>query len=122
VALFRILGLLYIYLYLLYLALGFDFNAGIIYNRIRKMEPLAKYKEKLEDLTKSAKNIADKQASKQLLKMLDSCWHLLTEINREAVTCRRIKRDTLDFINLKFKLDQYITDIEYWLTIAQLTY
>lgn len=86
------------------------------------MDSLAKYKEKLEDLTKSAKNIADKQASKQLLKMLDSCWYLLTDINREAVICRRVKRETPDFINFKLKLDQYITDIEYWLTIAQLTY
>jgi len=86
------------------------------------MNSYAEYREKLENLTKLAKSIANREASSQLLKMLNSSYSILNDINQESVTCRRLRRETPDFINLKNKLDQYIKDVEYWLTIAQLTY
>lgn len=86
------------------------------------MNSYAEYQEKLEELTKLAKSVANREASSQLLRMLNSSYSILNDINQESVTCRRLRRETPDFINLKNKLDQYIKDVEYWLTIAQLTY
>lgn len=86
------------------------------------MNSYVEYRQKLEDLTKLALLVSNREASDQLLKMLKSGYNVLKDINQELVTCRRLRRETPDFVNLKRKLDQYIKDIEYWLTIAQLTY
>lgn len=58
---------------------------------------------------------------RDLNKMYGACRALADTISKEAVTCRRLHTTTAIYKDLVQKLDDQITELEHWVTLAQLS-
>ena len=64
--------------------------------------------------------VKNKIAYRDLRKMLDNVDKVITEISKESVECRRTKRDTLKYIELKEKAGSLLDNLEQHVTFASL--
>ena len=64
--------------------------------------------------------VKNKVAYRDLRKMLDNVDKVITEISKESVECRRTKRDTLKYIELKEKAGSLLDNLEQHVTFASL--
>lgn len=64
--------------------------------------------------------VKNKVAYRDLRKMLDSVDRVVTEISKESVECRRMKRDTLKYNELKEKANSLLDNLEQHVTFANL--
>lgn len=64
----------------------------------------------------------DMRARSDLYKMYQNCKKIYIELDKEAVECRRLKRETIKYNELEQKLNESITEFEHWITYASLLY
>ncbi len=64
--------------------------------------------------------VKNKVAYRDLRKMLDNVDKVITEISKESVECRRTKRDTLKYMELKEKAGSLLDNLEQHVTFASL--
>jgi hypothetical protein len=64
--------------------------------------------------------VKNKVAYRDLRKMLDGVDRVVTEISKESVECRRMKRDTLKYNELKEKANSLLDNLEQHVTFANL--
>ena len=64
--------------------------------------------------------VKNKIAYRDLRKMLDNVDKVITEISKESVECRRTKRDTLKYMELKEKAGSLLDNLEQHVTFASL--
>jgi len=55
-----------------------------------------------------------------LRQMWHNCKHIQDEISREAVICRRLKKDTPKMLDLKQELENTVNNLEQYLVFATL--
>lgn len=83
------------------------------------MEEHGKTLARLLAVVSSTKDI---RARSDLFKMYHNCKDIYTEMSRESVECRRLKRNTLRYTELEQKFNESITEFEQWITYAALLY
>jgi len=65
---------------------------------------------------------SDIRAKSDLFKIYTNCKNIYTELDRESVECRRLKRTTVKYTELEQKLDKSINEFEMWITFSRLKY
>lgn len=83
------------------------------------MEEHSKTLDRLLGVVSATKDI---RARSDLFKMYHNCKDIYTEMNKESVECRRLKRNTLRYQELEEKLNESIKEFEQWITYAALLY
>ena len=69
---------------------------------------------------KQISTVKNKVAYRDLRKMLDNVDKVITEISKESVECRRTKRDTPKYMELKEKANDLLTNLEQHVNFAAL--
>ena len=69
---------------------------------------------------KQISTVKNKVAYRDLRKMLDNVDKVITEISKESVECRRMKKDTPKYNELKEKANDLLTNLEQHVTFAAL--
>ena len=64
--------------------------------------------------------VKSKVAYRDLRKMLASVDRVITALSQESVECRRLKRETSKFIELKKQVNQLLDNLEQHITFAAL--
>ena len=64
--------------------------------------------------------VKNKVAYRDLRKMLTGVDKVITAISQESVECRRVKKDTSKFIELKEQANQLLDSLEQHITFAAL--
>ena len=64
--------------------------------------------------------VKNKIAYRDLRKMLDNVDKVITEISKESVECRRMKKDTFKYMELKEKANSLLNNLEQHVTFAAL--
>lgn len=64
--------------------------------------------------------IKNKEAYRDLRKMLASVDKVVTEISKESVECRRIKKNTIKYSELTEQVNMLLTNLEQHITFAAL--
>ena len=54
--------------------------------------------------------------------MYQNCKNIFTEMSKEDVECRRLKKTTVKYRELEQKLNESIQEFEQWITFATLIY
>ena len=75
---------------------------------------------RVNQVEKSISTVKNKIAYRDLRKMLDNVDKVITEISKESVECRRMKKDTLKYIELKEKANSLLNNLEQHVTFAAL--
>jgi predicted nucleic acid-binding Zn-ribbon protein len=75
---------------------------------------------RVNQVEKSISAVKNKVAYRDLRKMLDTVDRVITEISKESVECRRNKKDTLKYIELKEKANYLLDNLEQHVTFAAL--
>jgi len=65
-------------------------------------------------------SLKDKRARLDLLKMIKNVDHELNELSKEAVECRRLKKETLKYKEIEQRATKMLEDIESYITFAAL--
>jgi len=77
----------------------------------------------IERVSRAVENIAaikSKQARVDLLKMIKNVDHELNNLNKESVECRRLKRETAKYQEIKKQATKMLEDVESYITFAVL--
>lgn len=69
---------------------------------------------------KQISTVKNKVAYRDLRKMLDNVDKVITEISKESVECRRMKKDTPKYVELKEKANYLLDNLEQHVTFASL--
>jgi hypothetical protein len=64
----------------------------------------------------------DMRVKSDLFKMYQNCKNIFTEMSKEDVECRRLKKTTVKYRELEQKLNESIQEFEQWITFATLIY
>jgi predicted nucleic acid-binding Zn-ribbon protein len=64
--------------------------------------------------------VKSKVAYRDLRKMLSNIDRVITVLSQESVECRRLKKDTSKFIELKNEVNQLLDNLEQHITFAAL--
>ena len=64
--------------------------------------------------------VKNKVAYRDLRKMLDTVDKVITEISKESVECRRTKKETPKYTELKEKANSLLNNLEQHITFASL--
>ena len=80
------------------------------------------FSNKLADLFIVVSNTKDMRARSDLFKMYKNCKKIYTDLSKEAVECRRLKRKTVKYTELEQKLNESIQEFEQWISFAALLY
>ena len=75
---------------------------------------------RVNQVEKSISTVKNKIAYRDLRKMLDNVDKVITEISKESVECRRMKKDTLKYMELKEKANSLLNNLEQHVTFASL--
>ena len=78
--------------------------------------------QRVTDCSEQIKNIKDRQARRDLLRMLGAVDSALNRLDSESVECRRLKRSTAHYETLKTQATELIVNLERHLTLARLLY
>ena len=65
-------------------------------------------------------SLKDKRARLDLLKMIKNVDHELNNLNKESVECRRLKRETAKYQEIKKQATKMLEDVESYITFAVL--
>ena len=66
--------------------------------------------------------ITDRRAGRDLRRMLDAADNHITELSKEAVTCRRLQRATRRYEEIHQQAEQALRNFEQHLLMAKLKY
>lgn len=80
------------------------------------------YDSVLQSFFKQVQATEDIRARSQLFKMWKTCVNIRTEMDKENVECRRLRRVTLKYTELEAQLNEAIQNFEHWITYARLLY
>jgi len=75
---------------------------------------------RVNQVEKSISTVKNKIAYRDLRKMLDNVDKIITEISKESVECRRTKRITPKYMELKEKANYLLNNLEQHVTFAAL--
>jgi len=78
--------------------------------------------QRITDCAEQISNIKNRQARKDLLKMLKTVDSVLTQMDMESVECRRTGRVTPRYQQLETQTRDLISNLEQHLTLARLLY
>lgn len=76
--------------------------------------------ERVNDAEKQISAVKNKIAYRDLRKMLANIDKTITILSQESVECRRLKKDTSKFIELKKQINQLLDNLEQHITFAAL--
>lgn len=74
------------------------------------------------DCVEQIKTIKNRQARRDLLRMLGVVDSTLNQLDSESVECRRLKRNTTRYETLKKQAEELMVNLEKHLTLARLLY
>lgn len=74
------------------------------------------------DCAEQIKTINNRQARRDLLRMLSAVDSALNHLDAESVECRRLKRNTTRYETLKAQAEELVVNLEKHLTLARLMY
>jgi hypothetical protein len=74
------------------------------------------------DCAEQIKDINDRQARRDLLRMLKAVDSLLNQLDSESVECRRLNKSTSRYETLKKQAEEQVLNLEKHLTLARLIY
>ena len=80
------------------------------------------YNARLDELLSIVSKTPDMRARSELYKLYRNCKNLYTELNREEVECRRLRKTTAKYSEIEQKLNESITNFEHWLSFSALLY
>lgn len=80
------------------------------------------YDARLDHIIAQIRNVNDKQAQRELLLMSRTVEKVLTELDKELVTCRRLHKTTTHYQTLHDQAAELLSNLEQLLTFAQLKY
>ena len=75
---------------------------------------------RVNQVEKQISAVKNKVAYRDLRKMLDTVDRVITEISKESVECRRNKRETSKYVELKEKANNLLNNLEQHVTFASL--
>ena len=74
------------------------------------------------DCAEQIKSIKNRQARRDLLRMLAAVDSALNHLDAESVECRRLKRNTTRYETLKTQAEELVVNLEKHLTLARLMF
>ena len=74
------------------------------------------------DCAEQIKSINNRQARRDLLRMLSAVDSALNHLDAESVECRRLKRNTTRYETLRTQAEELVVNLEKHLTLARLMY
>ena len=74
------------------------------------------------DCAEQIKSINNRQARRDLLKMLGAVDSALTQLDIASVECRRLNKSTSRYETLKTQAEELVLNLEKHLTLARLMY
>lgn len=92
----------------------------LLYNLGMDTENFVKAIESFSDLERRIRSIKQYRSQADLLKMARTCENLQTELSKEAVTCRRVKRLTPELLSIGEQFCVAVTNLEEMVTFALL--
>lgn len=78
------------------------------------------YDNRLDHAVAQIKEVKNKQARRDLLLMSRTIEKALTELDREKVQCRRLRKNTVKYQELHTKIAELLINLEQHLTFARL--
>lgn len=78
--------------------------------------------QRITDCSEQISGIKNRQARRDLLKMLRTADSALTQLDMESVECRRLGRVTAKYQDFETKATQLVDNLEQHLTLARLLY
>jgi len=78
--------------------------------------------QRVTDCADQIKDINNRQARRDLLKMLGAVDSALSKLDKESVECRRLNKSTSRYETLKNQAEELVANLEKHLTLARLMY
>lgn len=76
--------------------------------------------ERLNDIERKVAKVKNKMAQRDLKHMVDNVDRQITELSKESVTCRQMKRITVKYREIDTNIDAMMYNIEKHITYAHL--